>query len=103
MHGYSTSISVTCHTFLFRIDLYLLTEFNLCEFLTKFISSYYSWFAGYMTESEAKQKLLNHEGGAFLVRFNTSMVSPGFVLSTKSHSNDFVEYNIEASFSVIII
>lgn len=54
-----------------------------------------SWFAGYMTESEAKQKLLNHEGGAFLVRFNTSMVSPGFVLSTKSHSNDFVEYNIE--------
>lgn len=73
-------------------------HFQALCFSDKIISSYCSWFAGYMTESEAKQKLLNHEGGAFLVRFNTSMVSPGFVLSTKSHSNDFVEYNIEASF-----
>ena len=51
-----------------------------------------------MTEEEAKKKLRNEKGGTFLVRFNTSMVAPGFVLSKKSRGNNTVaEFNIEAS------
>lgn len=55
-----------------------------------------SWFAGYMTEEDAKQKLSSEKGGTFLVRFNTSIVAPGFVLSKKSRGNDTVaEFTIE--------
>jgi len=51
-----------------------------------------------MTEEDAKQRLSSEKGGTFLVRFNTSMVAPGFVLSKKSRGNDTVaEFTIEAS------
>ena len=61
-------------------------------------SSYCSWFAGYMTEEEAKEKLRNEKAGTFLIRFNAAMVAPGFVLSKKSRGSDMVaQFNIEAS------
>ena len=51
-----------------------------------------------MTEEEAKEKLKNEKGETFLVRFNSSWVAPGFVLSKKSCGSDaVVEFNIEAS------
>ena len=51
-----------------------------------------------MTEEEAKEKLRKEKAGTFLVRFNTSMVAPGFVLSKKSRGSDIVaQFNIEAS------
>lgn len=57
-----------------------------------------SWFAGYMTEEEAKEKLKNEKGETFLVRFNSSWVAPGFVLSKKSCGSDaVVEFNIEVN------
>ncbi|KAL9984602.1 hypothetical protein ACROYT_G006915 [Oculina patagonica] len=52
-----------------------------------------SWFAGYMTEQQAKEKLRNENGGAFLVRFNTPV---GFLLSKKSRDvNSVVDFAIE--------
>lgn len=51
-----------------------------------------------MTEEEAKEKLRKEKAGTFLVRFNTAMVAPGFVLSKKSRGSDIVaQFNIEAS------
>ena len=69
------------------------------------MSSFYcSWFAGYMTEEEAKEKLRNEKAGTFLVRFNASMVAPGFVLSKKFRGSDIVaQFNIEASDSKTFI
>lgn len=66
-----------------------------CTFFFKIISSFYSWFAGYMTEQQAKKKLRNEKGGAFLVRFNTPA---GFLLSKKSRDvNSVVDFAIGAS------
>lgn len=57
-----------------------------------------SWFAGYLTEEGAKEKLRDETAGTFLIRFSTSMVAPGFVLSKRSRrNNDVAEFNIEAS------
>ncbi len=48
-----------------------------------------------MTEQQAKEKLRNENGGAFLVRFNTPV---GFLLSKKSRDvNSVVDFAIEAS------
>ncbi|XP_068711733.1 uncharacterized protein [Montipora foliosa] len=55
-----------------------------------------SWFAGHITEEEAKEKLRNKKPGTFLIRFNTSIVTPGFVLSRKSRNVDnVVEIDIQ--------
>ena len=69
--------------------------FSLFVFLFFFSCS---WFAGYITKEEAKERLRNEKAGTFLVRFNASMVAPGFVLSKKSCRTDAVaEFNILVS------
>lgn len=52
-----------------------------------------SWFAGYMNEQQAIERLRKEKGGAFLIRFNTPT---GFLLSKKSSDVDsIVEFAIE--------
>ena len=53
-----------------------------------------------MTEQQAKEKLRNEKGGAFLVRFNTPA---GFLLSKKSRAGDSVlDFAIGASDTLIL-
>lgn len=54
-----------------------------------------SWFAGYMTEEEAKKKLQSEKSGAFLVRFKC-YGQPGFLLTKKSRNGlSIVDFPIE--------
>ena len=56
-----------------------------------------SWFAGYMSEEEAKKKLQSEKRGAFLVRFKC-YGQPGFLLTKKSRNGlSIVDFPIEVS------